>query len=215
MTEKFKITAINQEVVMLIYSGLFLLTLAIFIPLIVSKNLSIFSGILSMLVPIVFYLYLKKYFTYVINIKLYSDRFDITSKGKEQNVLFGDIAFYKAELFNGVRLKIRLKNQKTIRIISTNSFGIDPRNLEEFLEHFEKRVKEFQIETKLNVNRKSSFFETKRNKYLIIFLSLVGFGAVIVELLRNGFSATMFIIIVPLLTLIATLYATIKRRQNL
>src|SRR5690606_16689843 len=146
----------------------------------------------------------KKYFIYEINIKLHCDRFNITSKGKEQNVLFSDIEFYKAELFNGVRLKIRLKNHETVRIISTNSFGIDPRNLEEFLEHFEKRLKEYQTKTSLIINRKKSFLKTKKTVYLIIFLSLVGFGAVVIELLRgNGLSTTMFIIVVPLLTLIA------------
>ena len=123
--------------------------------------------------------------------------------------------FYKVDSFIGIRHKIQLKNGEKIRIISTNSFGIDPTALEEFLSSFKEKIENFQGDEPLKIKRKNSFLETKFALFLIITLSIIGLAAIFIELFRGkGFNATMFVVLVPLLILIpALLRARIKKEK--
>lgn len=213
--EKFKITAINQLNVVLVYVGLFGLFITTIVILAITGSLNVFTVITTLILIVSLYFYLRKHFIYSLTLQLLNDRFSIKTGENIQEVLFQEIESYKADLFNGVRLNVQLKSKKKIRIISTNSFGVDPKNLEEFLDQFKDRIKSFQQDTSFEIKRKNSFLETNYSLFLIIGLSIIGFITIFIELIRgNGFSTTMLVILVPLLILIpAFIKARIKNNN--
>jgi|GEM_PF-2599522 len=205
--KKFSITAIDQSRVLIIVSSIAIFILFSMFALIKSDYLNLFTFSITLVLAILSFFYFKKYFTYSLTLGLQENSFLTLKNDIEEDIPYKEIRSYKIEELDGIRLEVRLRNNKKITIITSNNFGSTPEILKDFCNHFEEQIKIHQNQISLPIEKKKSFFETRLALYLLITISIIGLGCILYAVFTNKKMnlGTFLVIVIPIISLLPAL----------
>lgn len=129
-------------------------------------NFGLIKGILALVIAkIFFYIFKKKFIVKVSDFELTSNKLEWNNK----NVDFKNLEYYKIHWMKGAGIKFKLKNGKTLRISSNDSFC----NSEQFVNLCHNIYSKLLNYNNGQIERKKSFFESKEGYYFAVIISIL------------------------------------------
>ena len=129
-------------------------------------NFGLIKGILALVIAkIFFYIFKKKFIVKVSDFELTSNKLEWNNK----SVDFKNLEYYKIHWMKGAGIKFKLKNGKTLRISSNDSFC----NSEQFVNLCHNIDSKLLNYNNGQIERKKSFFESKEGYYFAVIISIL------------------------------------------